>query len=90
MIILLIITLYCIGSFITFSLSYYIACLEYKKWDLRFQYDFEYYRTIEDWDLALSLGSVFWPIGLIIALSWFIGDKIKNCIESKVLTNHFK
>ena len=90
MIIFLIITSYIVCGFITFSLLYYVACLEYKKWDLRIHYDFKYYRTREDWDITLSLGSVFWPLGLIGALSWFVCNKIRNHIENKVLTDNLK
>ena len=90
MMIFLIIISYIICGFITFGLLYYVACLEYKKWDLRIHYDFQYYRTREDWDITLSLGSVFWPIGLIGALAWFVCNKIRNHIENKVLTDNLK
>lgn len=90
MIIFLIIILYCICSFITYSLIYYIACLEYKEWDLRINYDFKYYRTREDWDITLALGSIFWSIGLIGISSRIICDKIKNHIENKVLIDNLK
>lgn len=88
--IFLIIISYIACSFITFSLLYYTACLEYKKWDLRIRYDFEYFRAREDWDITLSLGSVFWPLGLIGVFGWFVCGKIRNHIENKVLTDNLK
>ena len=90
MMLFLVIISYIVCSFITFGLLYYLACLEYKKWDLRDRYDFEYYRAREDWDISLSLGSVFWPLGLVVALGWFVCGKMRNLIENKVLTDNLK
>lgn len=86
MIVALIIIVYIIGAIITSSVYYALACIDYKKRYGEYdKYTFNRYYEMQDWDLGMALGAVFWPVGLIVAGILYIVPKINSEIEKHLL-----
>lgn len=88
MIIVLIILIYIIGAIITSAVYHAVACLDYKRCYGEYdKYTFNRYFEIKDWDLGVSIGAIFWPVGLIVAGILYIIPKINLEIEKRLLYN---